>query len=100
MLEENILEYVESRINRSDIYKKCNINNINHLFGFSLNNEDIEMIPIIILPSLEFYLNGIIEKGIKFEPLCTQTLDKLTEKFINSLKLITKRNHTDLFNRL
>ena len=54
MLEENILEYVKSRINRSDIYKKCNINNINHLFGFSLNNEDIEMIPIIILPSLEF----------------------------------------------
>ena len=87
MLEENILEYVKSRINRSDIYKKCNINNINHLFGFSLNNEDIEMIPIIILPSLEFYLNGIIEKEIKFEPLCTQTLDKLTEMFIDEFQL-------------
>ena len=87
MLEENILEYVESRINRSDIYKKCNINNINHLFGFSLNNEDIEMIPIIILPSLEFYLNGIIEKEIKYEPLHTKTLDKLTEIFINEFQL-------------
>ena len=87
MLEENILEYVESRINRSDIYKKCNINNINHLFGFSLNNEDIEMIPIIILPSLEFYLNGIIEKEIKYEPLHTKTLDKLTEMFINEFQL-------------
>lgn len=87
MLEENILEYVKSRINRSDIYKKCNINNINHLFGFSLNNEDIEMIPIIILPSLEFYLNGIIEKGIKYEPLHTKTLDKLTEMFINEFQL-------------
>ena len=52
MLEKNILEYVESRINRSDIYKTCNINNINHLFGFSLNIEDLKMIPIIILPSL------------------------------------------------
>ena len=87
MLEENILEYVKSRINRSDIYKKCNINNINHLFGFSLNNEDIEMIPIIILPSLEFYLNGIIEKEIKYEPLHTKTLDKLTEMFINEFQL-------------
>ena len=87
MLEENILEYVESRINRSDIYKKCNINNINHLFGFSLNNEDIEMIPIIILPSLEFYLNGIIEKEIKYEPLHTRTLDKLSEMFINEFQL-------------
>ena len=87
MLEKNILEYVESRINRSDIYKKCNINNINHLFGFSLNNEDIEMIPIIILPSLEFYLNGIIEKEIKYEPLHTRTLDKLTEMFINEFQL-------------
>ena len=87
MLEKNILEYVESRINRSDIYKKCNINNINHLFGFSLNNEDIEMIPIIILPSLEFYLNGIIEKEIKYEPLHTKTLDKLTEMFINEFQL-------------
>lgn len=87
MLEENILEYVKSRINRSDIYKKCNINNINHLFGFSLNNEDIEMIPIIILPSLEFYLNGIIEKEIKYEPLHTRTLDKLTEMFINEFQL-------------
>ena len=87
MLEENILEYVKSRINRSDIYKKCNIININHLFGFSLNNEDIEMIPIIILPSLEFYLNGIIEKEIKYEPLHTKTLDKLTEMFINEFQL-------------
>ena len=87
MLEENILEYVKSRINRSDIYKKCNINNINHLFGFSLNNEDIKMIPIIILPSLEFYLNGIIEKEIKYEPLHTKTLDKLTEMFINEFQL-------------
>ena len=87
MLEENILEYVKSRINRSDIYKKCNINNINHLFGFSLNNENIEMISIIILPSLEFYLNGIIEKGIKYEPLHTKTLDKLTEMFINEFQL-------------
>ena len=87
MLEENILEYVKSRINRSDIYKKCNINNINHLFGFSLNNEDIEMIPIIILPSLEFYLNGITEKEIKYEPLHTKTLDKLTEMFINEFQL-------------
>ena len=87
MLEGNILEYVKSRINRSDIYKTCNINNINHLFGFSLNNEDIEMIPIIILPSLEFYLNGIIEKEIKYEPLHTKTLDKLTEIFINEFQL-------------
>ena len=87
MLEENILEYVESSLNRSDIYKKCNINNINHLFGFLFNIEDIKMIPVIILPSLEFYLNGIIEKEIKFEPLCTQTLDKLTEMFIDEFQL-------------
>ena len=45
------------------------------------------MIPIIILPSLEFYLNGIIEKEIKYEPLHTKTLDKLTEMFINEFQL-------------
>lgn len=87
MYENVILEYVGSRISQSYIYKENHIKNINHLFGFLANTVDIETVHIIILPSLEFYLNPIIEKVLNGESLCSHTVNTMTEMYINEFLL-------------